>query len=134
MYGQNLRELRKIEGWTQEEVATKLGISKQTYSHYENEKRKPGLETIRKLAAVYQVDIDKIFSETDIEGLTLKEENDIAKKLENMMEDLESKDSLAFMGEPMDEEDRELLRISLEHALRTSKQMAKKKFTPQKYR
>lgn len=38
MYGQKLRELRKLEGWTQEEVAKKLGVSKQTYSHYENEK------------------------------------------------------------------------------------------------
>lgn len=134
MYGQNLRELRKIEGWTQEEVAKRIGISKQTYSHYENENRKPGLETIRKLASVYQVDIDKIFSGSDLENLTTKEETDIAKKLEDMMQDLESKDSLAFMGEPMDEEDRELLRISLENALRTSKQMAKKKFTPKKFR
>lgn len=79
MYGRNLRELRKIEGWTQEEVAKKIGISKQTYSHYENENRKPGLETIRKLALVYQVDIDKIFSESDLENLTAKEETDIAK-------------------------------------------------------
>jgi hypothetical protein len=38
------------------------------------------------------------------------------------------------MGEPMDEEDRELLRISLENTLRMSKEMAKKKFTPKKYR
>lgn len=63
MYGSKLRELRKIEGWTQEEVAKKLGISKQTYSHYENEKRKPSLNTIRELANVYQVNIDNIFAE-----------------------------------------------------------------------
>ena len=61
MYGQKLRELRKLEGWTQEEVAKKLGVSKQTYSHYENEKRKPGLEMIQKLAKVYQVDIGIVF-------------------------------------------------------------------------
>lgn len=134
MYGQKLRELRKIEGWTQEEVANKIEVSKQTYSHYENEKRKPGLATIRKLANIYQVNIDMIFSESDIEGLTEKEEVDIAKKLEQLMNELSTKESLAFMGEPMDEEDRELLRISLENALRTSKQMAKKKFTPNKFK
>jgi repressor LexA len=65
LYGKKLRELRKIEGWTQEDVAKKLGISKQTYSHYENEKRKPSLDTIRELANVYQVNIDNIFSEQE---------------------------------------------------------------------
>lgn len=65
MYGKKLRELRKLEGWTQEDVAKKLGISKQTYSHYENEKRKPSLDIIRELANVYQVNIDNIFSEQE---------------------------------------------------------------------
>ncbi|GIN86950.1 LexA repressor 1 [Heyndrickxia sporothermodurans] len=63
LYGKKLRELRKIEGWSQEEVAKKLGVSKQTYSHYENEKRKPSLNMIRELASVYKVNIDEIFAE-----------------------------------------------------------------------
>lgn len=71
MYGKKLRELRKLEGWTQEDVAKKLGISKQTYSHYENEKRKPSLDTIRELANVYQVNIDNIFSEQENGNFTL---------------------------------------------------------------
>lgn len=61
MYGKKLKDLRKIEGWTQKQVAEKLGVSKQTYSHYENENRKPGLPMIRKLAEVYQVDLDRVF-------------------------------------------------------------------------
>ncbi|MCY9545058.1 helix-turn-helix domain-containing protein [Paenibacillus alvei] len=71
MYGKKLQELRKIEGWTQEEVAKKLGISKQTYSHYENEKRRPSLNTIRELASVYQVNIDDIFAEEKISDLIM---------------------------------------------------------------
>lgn len=65
MYGKKLRELRKLEGWTQKEVADKIGVSKQTYSHYENEKRKPSLEMIRELANVYKVDIDQVFGFQD---------------------------------------------------------------------
>lgn len=65
MYGEKLRELRSLEGWTQEEVAKKIGVSKQTYSHYENEKRTPSLETIRKLAVVYGVNIDYVFGEEE---------------------------------------------------------------------
>lgn len=61
MYGEKLKELRKIEGWTQEEVAKKIGVSKQTYNHYENEKRTPSLKTIRSLASVYDVDLDQVF-------------------------------------------------------------------------
>lgn len=69
MYGKKLRELRNIEGWTQEEVAKKLGVSKQTYSHYENEKRRPGLDIIRELAAVYRVNIDDIFAEEPVSNI-----------------------------------------------------------------
>jgi repressor LexA len=65
VYGEKLRELRKIEGWTQEEVAKRIGVSKQTYSHYENEKRKPSLDTIKELAAVYSVKLDDIFTENE---------------------------------------------------------------------
>ncbi|WP_036689378.1 LexA family protein [Paucisalibacillus globulus] len=61
MYGKKLKELRDLEGWTQEDVAKKLGVTKQTYSNYENEKRKPGLDMIQKLSEVYQVDIDRVF-------------------------------------------------------------------------
>lgn len=69
MYGNKLKQLRKIEGWTQEDVAKKLGVTKQTYSHYENEQRRPSLDTIRELASVYQVNIDDIFSEEKISDL-----------------------------------------------------------------
>ncbi len=69
MFGKKLKELRKIEGWTQEDVAKKLGVSKQTYSHYENEQRRPSLDTIRELASVYQVNIDDIFSTEKISDL-----------------------------------------------------------------
>lgn len=68
MYGKRLRQLRNIEGWTQEEVAEKIGVSKQTYSHYENEKRKPSLDMIQKLADVYEVNLDTVF------GQEIKEE------------------------------------------------------------
>ncbi|WP_243299104.1 LexA family protein [Bacillus litorisediminis] len=65
MFGKKLRELRKLEGWKQEEVAKKIGVTKQTYSHYENETRTPSLGTIRKLAEVYGVDLDTVFGTDD---------------------------------------------------------------------
>ncbi|MBY0054099.1 helix-turn-helix domain-containing protein [Brevibacillus agri] len=66
--------------------------------------------------------------------LTPKEEHDIVKDLERIMADLESNQALAFHGEPIDDEEMELLRASLENSLRIAKMVAKKKFTPKKYR
>ncbi|WP_074952290.1 hypothetical protein [Alicyclobacillus macrosporangiidus] len=66
--------------------------------------------------------------------LSSKEERDIARELERIMSSLESNSALAFDGEPLTEEDKELLRISLENSLRLARQIAKKKFTPHKHR
>ena len=64
-----------------------------------------------------------------------KDERDIEKRLEAMIGDLEGgTDGLMFSGEPLDEETRELLRISLRNQLEISKRIAKQKFTPKKYR
>lgn len=67
-------------------------------------------------------------------SLSPKEERDIAKDLEEMLDSLGSNEALAFDGEPLDDTTRELMRISLENSMRLSKQLAKKKFTPEKYK
>jgi transcriptional regulator with XRE-family HTH domain len=68
------------------------------------------------------------------EPLSKKEEKDIAKDLERMLSNLESDEGLAFMGEPMNDETKELMKISLENSMRLAKQLVKKKFTPKKYK
>lgn len=68
-------------------------------------------------------------------ALTKKDERDIEKRLEAMIGDLEGNaDGLMFSGEPMDEETRELLKMSLRNQLEISKRLAKQKYTPKKYR
>lgn len=66
--------------------------------------------------------------------LTPKDERDIARDLERMLSNLESNEALAFDGEPLDDETKELMRISLENSMRIAKQLAKKKFTPDRYK
>ena len=70
--------------------------------------------------------------------LTAKEEKDITVDLEKMINNLESKDGYAAYDghsmDDMDEEDKELLKASLENSLRLAKRIAKQKFTPIKYR
>ncbi len=74
-------------------------------------------------------------SEEEIIKLTQKDEKDIKKALNETLNQLEnSQDGLMFDGEPIDDETRELLRISLENSMRLAKEIAKKKYTPKKYK
>jgi len=86
-------------------------------------------------------DMGEDFKDTSFEekkiipnNLAPKEERDIARDLEKMLSSLESNEALAFDGEPLDDETKELMRISLENSMRLAKQLAKKKFTPEKYK
>lgn len=58
--GQYLRELRKSFNYTQEFAASKLDISRQAYSHYENGRAIPPNDTIYKLAALYNVSAEML--------------------------------------------------------------------------
>lgn len=73
---------------------------------------------------------------TPLPPLTVKDERSIQKRIESILNDLMPENGLAYYNgdAPMSDEDRELLRISLENTLRLAKQMAKQKFTPKKYR
>lgn len=55
-----LKELRKAHSYTQDYVASVLGIVRQTYSHYENGKRTPSFETLYKLAGLYNISVDDL--------------------------------------------------------------------------
>ncbi|MCM3273690.1 helix-turn-helix domain-containing protein [Paenibacillus elgii] len=144
-----IRKTRRAKDLSGTEVAEKLNISAQYYYNIERGIRNLSAELAAGLAKIFGVSADYLLGLSDDPNsssnvvasqsdkpysLTPKEENDIAIKLQKMMEELESEESLAFLGEPMDEEDKELLRMSLENSLRLSKEMAKRKFTPKKYR
>lgn len=135
-------ELLKKHNVTAYRVAKETGITTATFTSWKQGKYTPKQDKLQKIADYFGVTVDYLMGNSDNDmptenpyyNLTKKDEKDIAKKLEAMMNDLDSDSSLSFMGEPMDEEDRELLRISLENTLRMSREMAKKKFTPKKYR
>lgn len=63
---EKLKELRKANGYTQDYVASYLGIVRQTYSHYETGKRTPNYDTIYKLARLYNISVDDLIQLTVI--------------------------------------------------------------------
>lgn len=57
---QRLQELRKREGYSQEQLAELLGISRQSVSKWENGQTSPDIHNVRKLSELYQVTTDYI--------------------------------------------------------------------------
>ena len=59
-----LKELRTVHGYTQDYIASVLGIARQTYSHYETGKRKPSPDSLFKLAGLYNISVDDLMQFT----------------------------------------------------------------------
>ena len=60
LLSKRLKELRKINNYTQDYVASALGVIRQTYSHYETGKRTPNSEMLYKLAGLYDISVDDL--------------------------------------------------------------------------
>ena len=152
-FGKRLADLRKRRNLTQTQLSERIGMSHSSVASWETGTREPAMAMIVKLAHYFNVSADYLLGTTDDPNgdvtpsvkdntwpssdqtkLSPKDERDIAKELERIMNNLEGDKPLAFNGEPIDEEDRELLRISLENSLRIGKQRAKRKFTPNKHK
>lgn len=64
---ERLQELRKKSGYSQEQVAEKLGLSRQAISKWESGQGKPEIDNIVKLTEIYNVSADYILLGTEKE-------------------------------------------------------------------
>ncbi len=58
--GQNLKYLRKLRGWTQEEFANKLGIKRSLVGAYEEERADPRIDVLEKLGDMFKLTLDDL--------------------------------------------------------------------------
>lgn len=138
---ERIKRLRKANKLSVEEIAEKLNISRATYYRYENKDvEKLPYTIIEPLARLFNTTPAYLLGwddnkNTTLPPLTKRDEAQIAKDLEKMLSDLDSINEFAAHGGTVeDKEDRELLRSSLLTTMKLAKQIAKKKFTPKKYR
>lgn len=138
-----LKEIMKIHNLKQSDLVEKTGIGKSSISTYLSGEYQPKQDKIIKLSNALDVnpswlmgyDVPMVDNNlNNIPNLTQKDEKDIAKKMNLILEQIDTQDALMFDGEPLDEESKELLRISLENSMRMAKVIAKQKYTPKKYR
>ncbi|AXO93744.1 HTH-type transcriptional regulator AnsR [Bacillus anthracis] len=57
---ERLSELRKNQKWSLQETADRLGIAKSTYAGYENGYRLPSLQSLSKIADLFDTSVDYI--------------------------------------------------------------------------
>ena len=60
MIGKNLQKLRKMMNLTQETLAEKVGVARQTIAKWETEESTPDLEMSGRLASVLEVSLDDL--------------------------------------------------------------------------
>mgnify|MGYP001121717367 FL=1 len=65
VFGKRLKELRKEHGYTIEQFADMVGISKSTLGYYENDKRMPDIEILARIANVLNVSADNLIGRTN---------------------------------------------------------------------
>lgn len=143
-FGNVLKQLRLQKGLSQVDFAKIINVAKGTVSNWEKGNRNPDHQMLLKIANFFNVSIDYLLCNTDaIENsvnskwqpeLTKKDEKDIEKSLNKTLEMLENQEGLMLSGEPIDEDDFELIKAAILNGLEYAKKVNKKKYTPKKYR
>jgi transcriptional regulator with XRE-family HTH domain len=65
--GQNLKYLRKLRGWTQDEFAGKLGIKRSLVGAYEEERADPRTDVLKIMSEMFKVSLDELlFSDLSV--------------------------------------------------------------------
>lgn len=67
-FNENLKFLRKKEGLTQEELAEKLNVSRQSVTKWESGNAIPDIEKIKEIAYIFSISVDSLIG--DIENKT----------------------------------------------------------------
>lgn len=71
MLSKNLVILRKLNGYSQEEIAEKIDISRQAYGKWESGETIPDILKCAQLAEIYGVSVDSLLKEHSTENVPL---------------------------------------------------------------
>lgn len=65
-FNNQIKKLRQEHNLSQQELADKIGMSKSSVNMYERGEREPGIETVKRIADFFDVDVDYLFGISDI--------------------------------------------------------------------
>ncbi len=89
--GFKIKNARMNMNWTQEELANKLGVSRQAITKWESDKGIPDIENLKRLSSLLGVSIDYLISDNNCEHFVFKEKIDLSvygKKRKKVIKDM----------------------------------------------
>lgn len=92
MFSENLKTLRKQKGFSQEELASRLHVVRQTISKWEKNLSVPDADTLIRLAEILEVSVSELLgSKIETENENGNVTNDVAEQLSRINEQLAMK-------------------------------------------
>ena len=71
MLSKRMYKLRMAFGWTQVQLAQKLGVTKQTVSNWENDNIQPSIDMLVKLSKIFNVSTDYLLGLTPTRSINV---------------------------------------------------------------
>ena len=68
-----IKELRTARGWTQDELAERLGVSRSRVGMYETGRREPDFETLEAIADLFNVDMNYLLCKAETSNTGMRE-------------------------------------------------------------
>ncbi len=102
MIGENLMKLRKKQGYSQQEVANMLNVSRQTISNWELDQGAPTIDKAKELAKLYSVCLDDLVG-NDVEIVSASKQSDlhILNSLVGKICKIDCQDSSLYLDAPL---------------------------------
>ena len=144
MIGDKIKSLRLKKELSAKQLAEATSLTPAYLSMLEKGKRtNPSLDIIQELANALDTTVDYLLSDDEDltdkvskqkNDLTDKDKKDIEKSLDATLKQLEEQDGLMLSGNPVDDNDWELIKSAIKTGLEYAKKMNKEKYTPKKYK
>lgn len=119
-------------------AATEMGLSNATATKWKKTGATPSGDTLSKIAVYFDVSIDDLLGNEEKpapesrNGLSIKEQKDIAKKVDAFMASLENEKDLMFDGDPASDEALEDLRRAITVGYEMARIKNREKYNPYK--
>lgn len=113
VFSNNLKKLVANSNLPQREIANRIKVSPQTFNTWTQGIAIPRMKRIQLLADFFDVEKSDLIDEK-----TVIDNQDISVMVDDLMNNLNSTQTLMYKGEPMDEVTKELVRASIEQAAR----------------
>ena len=118
IFSDNLKYYLKLNNKTQLDLANAIGVSNTTINNYVKGYNAPRMDKVDKICKYLGVSRSDLMEERIKDRIQIKENQDISIMVDDLMNNLNSTQTLMYKGEPMDKVTKELVRASIEQAAR----------------